>query len=165
MRPLSSVVDDRVRRSSVIVRFTFVVVGIVVLSTILAVLRQMTNVPFVPRSAREIVVTLSDLPLPLFVDSVEVIDDCAGLFCMDARSRGMVRLDPEACRQALDVAAARGWTPLPAAGSARGVTLDGRAGELPARGYYRIEPPTPRDQFVMWIDADDCRVLAEALDW
>src|SRR5215470_5182368 len=89
------------------------VIVIVAFVVAAAVGRLYVGIPFVPASGREIVARLSDLPIPVFAKSEDVVEECSGFVCRDYYGRALVRLSSGPCAKAAAAAKTQDWRPLP----------------------------------------------------
>jgi hypothetical protein len=122
--------------------------------------RLYVGVPFVPPSGREVVARLSRLPIPMFARSLDAVEECSGMFCMDYYGRGLIQLSPASCGKAIAAAKMHGWLSLPIPRDLMVVQETG-APSTPVEGYYRFEQRSPDEHMFAWIDTATCRVYAE----
>jgi hypothetical protein len=139
----------------------FVAVGAVMTVLAVGIGRLFIRIPFMPPSGREVVARLSGLPIPMFVETVDALDECSGL-CMDYYGRGLIHLDPEPCHRAIEVAKANGWRALPLPD---GIDLIYVAGTplVPSSGLFYLERKSSEQQQLSWINTETCQVYAELL--
>jgi hypothetical protein len=129
-----------------------------VLATVVG--RLYVGIPFVPPSGREIVARLSGLPIPIFAQSEDAVEECSGGFCRDYYGRGLVRLDHEACSKAIASAKAHGWQSLPLPSDVD-VLQESSAPPTPREGYFHFEQKESAKHQFSWIDTVTCRAYAE----
>src|SRR5579862_4326445 len=133
-------------------------IGVLVLA--ISIARLYVGIPFVPPSGREIVARLSELPIPMFVRSLDAEDECSGMLCMDYYGRGLIHLSPAPCGKAIAAAKTQGWHSLPLPADLLVVQETG-APPTPREGYFRFEQRHPNEHVFAWIDSATCRVYAE----
>lgn len=127
--------------------------------------RLFIGFPLLPPSGREIVVRLTNLPVPLFAHAEDAVDECSGFFCMDYYARGLVRLDPQSCSEAVALVSNRGWSPLPMPPEADPLQSSGTP-SVPDEGFFRLDRRDAEEtQEFAWIDTSNCRVYAELVLW
>ena|ERR1700685_684117 len=133
---------------------------IVILALAVSFGRLFVGIPFVPPSGREIVTRLSGLPIPVFVRSEDAEDECSGMLCSNYYGRGLIRLGPASCANAVAGAKRKGWQSLPVPD---GLTILQQYGAppTPRQGYFRFEQIRPTEDVFTWIDTTTCRVYAE----
>ncbi len=115
-----------------------------------------------PPTAREMLIRLTDLPIPLIVWEGKAWDQCSGFICMDYSARASGRLSRKDCQRALGAAAMQDYLPLPFRedpGQPRPQRDD-----WPDKGYYRFITDDS-ERRVAWIDSVNCRVFASYADW
>jgi hypothetical protein len=122
--------------------------------------RLYVGIPFVPPSGREVVARLSGLPIPMFTRSLDAVEECSGMFCMDYYGRGLIQLSPAPCGKAMAAAKMQGWLSLPIPPDLNVVQETG-APSTPGEGYFRFEQRRPTEHMFAWIDTATCRVYAE----
>jgi hypothetical protein len=113
-----------------------------------------------PRSGRELVATLSGLPIPFLVQTEEARDRCSGNLCQDYYARALVRLPKESCARALTAARTLGYRELPLPDNIRPPYEVGQPA-IPNHGLFQYTQPKPQELRFNWIDADTCRVYVE----
>jgi hypothetical protein len=113
-----------------------------------------------PRSGRELVATVSGLPLPFHVQTEQSTDQCSGMLCQDYYARALIHLSEKPCAQAVAAARSIGYRELPLP---NGLSVPIESGQpyTPKRGLYRYVKPRPQEMRFSWIDTDDCRVYVE----
>lgn len=112
-----------------------------------------------PRSARELVRTYSQLPVPLFAMPERSKDECGGLFCRDYYAQGLLRLSRNDCTRIILAAKKAGYRDLPLPSQIKPIQ-DFDAPTVPIHGVYQyIEGP--REIRFNWIDKDSCRMFVE----
>jgi hypothetical protein len=115
-----------------------------------------------PVTAREMLIRISDLPMPLVVWDGKALDQCLGFICMDYRARASGRLGREGCERALGAAVMQGFLPLPfreEPGNPRP-----KVDDWPEKGYYLFFSDAD-SQRIVWIDSESCRVFASVASW
>ena len=133
-------------------------VGALALAILIA--RLYVGIPFVPPSGREVVARLSGLPIPMFARSLDAVEECSGMFCMDYYGRGLIQLSPAPCGKAIAAAKMQGWLTLPIPSDLT-VVQEAEAPLTPREGYFRFEQRRPEEHMFAWIDSATCRVYAE----
>ena len=133
-------------------------VGALALAILIA--RLFVGIPLVPPSGREVVARLSGLPIPMFARSLDAVEECSGMFCMDYYGRGLIQLSPATCGKAIAAAKMQGWLSLPIPRDFTVVQENG-APPTPGEGYFRYEQRRPDEHMFAWIDTATCRVYAE----
>jgi hypothetical protein len=140
-------------------RKTFLIVaGMIAVSLVATLGRLFVGIPFVPPSGREVVARLSGLPIPVFVESEDAVNECSPFFCMDYYGRGLIRLDSGPCAKAIDAAKKQGWRPLPLPAN---IERPADALPTPSQGYFRYEQQSAKARRFSWINPATCQVYAE----
>ena len=115
-----------------------------------------------PRSPREMLATMSGLPLPWFLSEATGSAECGGLACMDYTMQASSSLSPSACKRALAAAPGAGYKPVQAVDSA--MRRFGYGASLPSVGFYRYRRPGPQQEEVVWLDSAKCVLTAKYWD-
>ena len=115
-----------------------------------------------PRTPREMLATMSGLPLPLFLSEATGTDECSGLACMNYMMQATSPLSPSACERAIAAAPAAGYKSVQSVDSA--MRHSGYAPFLPAVGFYRYRRPGPDQEEVVWLDSAKCVLTAKYAD-
>jgi hypothetical protein len=113
-----------------------------------------------PRSARELVATFSQLPVPFLVQSDVAVNECSGMLCQDYYARALIGLSPQPCARAISAAKSLGYRELPLPKDVNVPYVVGQP-STPGHGLFRYSKPKPEEMRFSWIDADTCRVYVE----
>src|SRR3954469_21556157 len=114
------------------------------------------------RTPREMLATMSGLPLPWFLGDAKGKAECAGLACMDYVMQATSPLPPSACKRALAAAPRAGYRPVQSIDSV--MRHSGYVASLPTTGFYRYRRLGPDQEEVVWLDSATCVLTAKHSD-